>query len=150
MFSRLSTLQPQSQARAEGSPATSDRHDFRRCRSVKPEGEQWEYWQACFEQARLFRYFNASGSQAGCGFVKALYCISFLCQSPFPVAVPCQAMTLCFLQVAWRRACHEPRGPSTSHWTPRVPSLRLLSSRSQALPLLELIFFFLTPLLTSI
>lgn len=37
----------------------------------------------CYEQAGLFEYFSASGSQAGCSFVKALYCISFLCQSPF-------------------------------------------------------------------
>lgn len=65
------------------------------------------------------------GSQAGCSFVKALYCISFLCQSPFPVAVPCQTMTLCFLQVAWRRVCHEPRGLTASHWTTSKTPLRL-------------------------
>lgn len=72
----------------------------------------------CYEQAQLFEYFSASGSQAGCSFVKALYCISFLCQSPFPVAVLCQTtMTLRFLRVAWRQACHEPQGLTASHWT---------------------------------
>lgn len=35
----------------------------------------------CYEQGGLFEYFSASGSQAGCSLVKALYCISFLCQS---------------------------------------------------------------------
>lgn len=88
----------------------------------------------CYEQARLFEYFSAPVSQAGCSFVKALYCISFLCQSPFPVAVPCQTMTPGFLQVAWRRACHEPRGLTASHWTtletPLCPSVCLLSSHS--------------------
>ncbi|KAK9532673.1 hypothetical protein VZT92_010047 [Zoarces viviparus] len=69
----------------------------------------------CYEQAGLFECFSAPGSQAGCSFVKALYCISFLCQSPFPVAVRCQTMTLGFLQVAWRRACHEPWGLTASH-----------------------------------
>lgn len=70
----------------------------------------------CYEQTHLFEYFSASDSQAGCSIVKALYCISFLCQSPFPVAVPCQTMmTLCFLQVAWRQVCHEPWGLPASH-----------------------------------
>lgn len=73
----------------------------------------------CYEQTGLFEYFSAPGSKAGCRFVKALYCISFLCQSPFPVAVPCQTtMTLCFLQVAWRQVCHEPWG---FHASQRVP-----------------------------
>lgn len=83
----------------------------------------------CYEQAGLFEYFSASGSQAGCSFVKDLYCISFLCQSPFPVALPCQTMTPGFLQVAWRRACHEPWGLTASHWTTSVaPTLSAFKS----------------------
>ena len=90
----------------------------------------------CYEQARLFEYFSAPVSQAGCSFVKALYCISFLCQSPLPVAVPCQTMTPGFLRVAWRRACHEPRGLTASHGatleTPLCPPVCLLSSHSES------------------
>ncbi|TNN71376.1 hypothetical protein EYF80_018454 [Liparis tanakae] len=44
---------------------------------------------------------------------------------PFPVAVWCQTMTLRFLQVAWRRACHEPRGLTASHRTTSETPLRL-------------------------
>ena len=98
----------------------------------------------CYEQARLFEYFSAPVSQAGCSFVKALYCISFLCQSPLPVAVPCQTMTPGFLRVAWRRACHEPRGLTASHGatleTPLCPPVCLLSSHSES--------HFSSPLLT--
>lgn len=65
----------------------------------------------CYEQGGLFEYFSTLGSQAGCSFVKALYCISFLCQSRFPVAVLCQTMTPGFLQVAWRRALPRALGP---------------------------------------
>lgn len=95
------------------------------------------------EQARLFEYFSTLSSQAGCSFMKALYCISFLCQSPFPVAVLCQTtMTLCFLQVACRQACHEPWGLTVSHRTTSKPLLRLSVFKSFAtLPFLDLPFF---------
>lgn len=96
------------------------------------------------EQARLFEYFSTLSSQAGCSFMKALYCISFLCQSPFPVAVLCQTtMTLCFLQVACRQACHEPWGLTVSRRTTSKPLLRLSVFKSFAtLPFLDLTFFF--------
>lgn len=71
-------------------------------------------------------------------FVKALYCISFLRQSPFPVAVPCQTMTLCFLQVAWRRACHEPWGLAAGHRTTSEPPPLCLSASFQVIPHLAL------------
>lgn len=95
------------------------------------------------EQARLFEYFSTLSSQAGCSFMKALYCISFLCQSPFPVAVLCQTtMTLCFLQVACRQACHEPWGLTVSRRTTSKPLLRLSVFKSFAtLPFLDLTFF---------
>lgn len=95
----------------------------------------------CYEQAGLFEYFIASGSQAGCSFVKALYCISFLCQSPFPVAVACQTMTLCFLQVAWRQACHEPWGLDANHWTTSEPLRYLPAFKSfPTLPFLDITY----------
>lgn len=59
----------------------------------------------CYEQAGLFEYFSAAGSQAGCSFVKALYCISFLCQSLFSCGgAVSNDDPPGFLQVAWRRA----------------------------------------------
>lgn len=101
----------------------------------------------CYEQAGLFEYFSAPGSQAGCSFMKALYCISFLCQGPFPVAVLCQTtMTLCFLQVAWRQVCHEPWGLTAGHRTTSLPppqfslSVSLFSSNSPPCPLWTLLF----------
>lgn len=66
----------------------------------------------------VFECLNAPLSRVDCSFVKALYCISFLSQSPFPVAVPCQTtMTRRFLRVACRQVCHEPWGFTASHWT---------------------------------
>ncbi|KAK1883470.1 Mini-chromosome maintenance complex-binding protein [Dissostichus eleginoides] len=55
---------------------------------------------------------------------------SNLLKEPFPVAVPCQTMTLCFLQVAWRQACHEPRGLTASPRTTSETPLRLSASFS--------------------
>lgn len=108
----------------------------------------------CYEQAGLFEYFSASGSQAGCSFVKALYCISFLCQSPFPVAVPCQTMTPGFLQVAWRRALPRALGPhrqplnnlrgphSLRFQVPHLVLLKLTFSFFLYLPLTLWFFYF--------
>lgn len=74
------------------------------------------------EQARLLQCFNASVSEAGCSFKRTLYCISFLCQSPLPVAVLCQTlMTSRFLRVAWRQACHEPRASPPAPEQPLSP-----------------------------
>ncbi|CAL8387273.1 unnamed protein product [Boreogadus saida] len=44
--------------------------------------------------------------------LRVQYCISFLCQRPFPAVLRSQTtMTFCFLR--WRR-CHEPRGSTTT------------------------------------
>ncbi|CAB1452987.1 unnamed protein product [Pleuronectes platessa] len=94
----------------------------------------------CMNERGCLSILARRRSQAGCSFVKALYCISFLCQSPFPVAVPCQTtMTLCFLQVAWRQVCHEPQGLTASHRaTSEPPTPSGLSSPSPTLPSLGL------------